>query len=490
MQVPFRLTGFKLTIFSRLVLGNIAVLAMATAVSVYAILQLGHMKDISRRIIQVHNVLIDLNKDMTGALLSETRYEKKFALLQDETLHDGFLASRAEFEKYLNEALTLADSPEVKESLNRVRELNGAYAGLFEKDLASAEAGRRPSKRHNREKERLVNEAMAELGRLKASSQQSILRKINELDRTGTRARTVAQVITGIALLFGIALSIVITRSITLPLSRMKKKTGEVAGGILKADLDLDLAAPPEIATLAAAFNSMCMKLGEVDRMKSDFYSLMSHELRTPLTSIREGTNLFLEGLGGDVTEKQRELLVIIAEESSRLIELVSSLLELSRLEAGVLTCAFLPADLPGLVMRAVREIAPLAEAKNITIESHIGEMPAVSMDPERILQVLRNLLGNALKFTPPGGTVQVAVSRRGDEIRLSVTDTGPGIPEQELGTIFDKYRQASTTRTHGFQGTGLGLAIVRHIVEAHGGKVWAESEIKRGSTFTCALPA
>ena len=273
--------------------------------------------------------------------------------------------------------------------------------------------------------------------------------------------------ITAGALLFGLALSIGITRSITRPLSRMKKKTVKIAEGVFEGDLDLS--SPPEIAALAGAFNTMCRKLKEVDRMKSNFYALMGHELRTPLTSIREGTHMLLEGLGGQVTAKQRELLRIISEESTRLIDMVNPLLELSKLEAGVLSFNFTPDDLSLLVARSIREVTPLAEAKTIRIESAIETTPPLAVDAERMMQALRNLIGNALKFTPPGGRVQVAAIRAGKEIQISVTDTGPGIPKEEIGIVFEKFRQASpTARSAKFQGTGLGLAIVRHIVEKH----------------------
>lgn len=483
-----RLRGIKLTIFSRLILGNLVVLIMATGVSIYAILQLGQMKKITHRITQVHTVLIGLEKDMTDALLSETRYEKKFVLIQDPALHDGFLASKADFEKYLNEAMALADSATIRKALERVQALNRSYHALFEQEIAALKAGSRiATKPSSREKERLVSEAVRELDQLKALSQQNILHKIQELDETGTTARTVAMLITGMALLLGIALSIGITRSITLPLSRMQKKTGEVAEGIFEADLDIQ--SPPEIGALAGAFNSMSIRLKQVERMKSDFFSLMSHELRTPLTSIREGTNMFLEGLGGAVTDKQRELLVIIAEESSRLIELVNSLLDLSRLRAGVLKLNLSNHNLTLLVARSIREVAPLAAAKAIAIESDMEEIPQVAVEPERILQVLRNLIGNALKFTPRDGNVRITVRRAEAEVMVSITDTGPGIPEQEQNVIFEKFRQASSASPPGFQGTGLGLAIVRHIIKAHGGRVWVESTIGQGSTFTFALP-
>jgi two-component system sensor histidine kinase GlrK len=268
----------------------------------------------------------------------------------------------------------------------------------------------------------------------------------------------------------------------------MRDKTAEIARGVFEANLNLP--SPPEINALAQAFNSMCTKLQEVDRMKSDFFSLMSHELRTPLTSIKEGTNLFLEGKGGEVTERQKRLLTIVAEESNRLIQLVNSLLDLSKLEAGIAAFQFLKADLAPLITRVIREIEPLAEAKGIRIKRDIQESPRVSMDTERILQVLRNLLGNAIKFTPQGGVIEISLQAKDGVVEVCVSDTGPGIPEEQTAIIFDKFRQAVHEGSRKIQGTGLGLAIVKQIIQSHGGRVWVESAVGRGSTFRFSLPA
>ena len=159
------------------------------------------------------------------------------------------------------------------------------------------------------------------------------------------QAGDITLAVTASSLVLGIIISLLITRSITVPLDHMAKKTAEIGSGIYGPALDLR--SPPEIGALAQAFNFMSAKLRNVDKMKSDFYSLMSHELRTPLTSIKEGTNLFLEGHGGPVTEKQKWLLTIVAEESNRLIELVNSLMDLSKLEAGMLAYNFTKAELP-----------------------------------------------------------------------------------------------------------------------------------------------
>jgi two-component system, NtrC family, sensor histidine kinase GlrK len=466
----------------------IALLIMATGVSTYSILQLGQMRGITHSIILLDTNLLDLHKNMADALLSASRYEKNITIMWDPALYKSFLASKKDFERYLGEAMTLAETSEIHQVLSRLEERHQAYQALFAKEVALLEAGSPLSENRNEEeKEQMLNQALAELAQMRTLIHQSTFRKVRELDEAGVKAQTMAVVITSVAFLLGLLLSVSITRSIIVPLSRMRKKTVEIAAGALEPDLDLP--SPPEIGALAQAFNTMCAKLKEVDRMKSEFFSLMSHELRTPLTSIREGTNLFLEGKGGEVTEKQRKLLTIISEESNRLIRLVNSLLDLSKLEAGMVPFHITGSDLPPLIDRTLDELMPLAESRNITLDKEIKDIPQVAMDSERIRQVLRNLIGNALKFTPPDGSVQVVASRADEGVHISVTDTGPGIPREHILGIFEKFRQVSPADSRRLQGTGLGLAIVKHIVHAHGGRIWVESEVGQGSTFTFVLP-
>ncbi len=479
----------KLGIFSRLMAGYIALLVLITGVNAYAIIQLGKVNAVTHSILLVDTTLINLHKDITDALLSQSRYDKKFIIIRDEALYRNFVASGIDFEKYLQGAEELAASPEIRNLLSRAGVLHEQYEALFNEEVEFLKKGRRyPAEQYAGDKEKVVNEILDDLSRVKLLSQERIFSKVADLDQSGVRARRAAIMITAVSLLFGVGLSVLITRSITKPLQEMKQKTKEIAAGIFKTDLHLP--SPPEIGELARAFNLMCGKLGELDRMKFDFYALMSHELRTPLASIQEGTNQLLEGLGGEVTEKQRKLFTIIAEESKRLIEFVSSLLDLSRLEAGMMRYKFTQADLRPLIARAVAEVMPLADSLKIGIEQDVRDLPHVTMDSERVLQVLRNLIGNALKFTPNGGIVRITARQADGGVAVLVADTGPGIPASHLTTIFEKYQQGFPAGSDNLKGTGLGLAIVKHIIQAHGGKVWAESEPGRGSVFTFVLPA
>jgi len=156
-----------------------------------------------------------------------------------------------------------------------------------------------------------------------------------------------------------------------------------------------------------------------------------------------------------------------------------------------MMTYNFESGGLPPLIQRAVTEMIPLVEAKGITLKTKIDEkLPVIEMDCERILQVLRNLIGNAVKFTPKGGHIGISVRLKNRQVEVSVSDTGPGIHTENLSTIFEKFHQATFKDSDHIKGTGLGLAIVKYVITAHGGKVWAESDPGHGSSFIFVLPA
>ena len=267
----------------------------------------------------------------------------------------------------------------------------------------------------------------------------------------------------------------------------MRGKTFKISQGDFTGDLEVN--SPPVIAELATAINTMCHKLQEVDEIKSDFFSHMSHELRTPLASIKEGTSMLLEGLGGGISEKQERILKIIVQESNRLIDLVNALLDLSKMEAGMMKYQLMPTDLGVLAKESLEVLTPLAEAKNISIANRIGPLLSVKVDQERMLQVFRNIIGNAIKFTPENGeiTLEAAVKEKFVEVR--VQDSGIGIQNEDLERIFTKFQQIISATGEKIKGTGLGLATVKQIIHAHGGKVWATSQTGQGSTFYFTLP-
>ena len=294
---------------------------------------------------------------------------------------------------------------------------------------------------------------------------------------------------TGAFLIFGIVTSLLINRSITRPLSILEKKTQDIGKGNFKEDLTIS--SPPELAALAGSFNLMCNKLNELDKMKSDFFSSVTHELRTPLSTIKMGIVLLQEGIEGPLTEGQRGLLKVLEKETLLLVAQVNSLLDLSKMEAGMMRFQLERKNIGPLIDQTVEEMGPLVEAKKLSLEVLVTDgLPALNMDSERMLQALRNIIGNAVKFTPEKGRVRISARPADHEVEVSVADTGPGIPAGNLITIFEKFQQVTAAGSHPVKGTGLGLAIAKQIITLHGGKIWAESELGRGSTFIFVLPA
>lgn len=480
----------RLTIFSRLVIGYLAIFVLAMTVSIYAISQLRQFEEMTRSIINFDNRMIEYKKKLSDILLSMMRYEKKYIIIKDKGLFNQFLLANNDFDSQMNKLTALSEDDEVRKMVSTIQSHKQRYRTLFYEEVEYVGSGRQyDDETYQKEKESAVNGIMEVLRNLEAYSQNNTYSKVRKLSRADDRASKVAIIAGTVSLIFGIIISILITVSITRPLSIIKKKTMDIAKGDFGHDLKLT--SPPEIEVLAKAFNSMCIKLKEIDKMKSDFFSLMSHELRTPLTTIKEGAILFTESMEvAGVTERQKRLLTIINEECNRLIKLVNSLLDLSKMEAGMMVYNFNKAELSPLISRIIGEMGPLAETRNIRIETEISrELPLVTIDIERMLQVLRNLVGNAVKFTPNEGYVRISAESVDKGVKISVADSGTGISEEKVTAIFDKYYQDTLARSSKIKGTGLGLAIVKQVVNSHGGKVWVESTSEHGSVFSLVLP-
>jgi two-component system sensor histidine kinase GlrK len=479
----------RMTIFSRLIVSYLVIFFLLMAVNIYAIVKLHQFKLGTRHILNIDNRVLDYQKKLTDSLLSHLRYQKKFSITKDFIFYNQFLSEKAEFSKSLNEVLLIADTPDKKSSLDKIRTLYGRYQSLIEDEIEQVRNNPDQKRWFEREIEKAVDAVLEELKALEVYAQQDIYNRTKDLGESGASTRKLAIVMSMIAVLLAILTSFFITRNITNPLSILMEKTKEISKGIFKSDLNIT--SPPEMLELTKAFNLMCDKLKIVEKMKSDFFSSMSHELRTPLTSIKEGINLLQDGVGGEIPDRQKKLLRILSEESMRLIGLVNSLLDLSKMEAGMMSYTFDRGNPAPMIQKTAVELTPLAEAKKIVLKIEVDEkLPSIKMDRERILQVLRNLIGNALKFTPEGGQVRVSAQMIDREVKISVTDSGPGIPKENLTNIFEKFRQANLKNQNRIKGTGLGLAIVKHVITAHGGKVWAENESGQGSTFIFVLPA
>jgi signal transduction histidine kinase len=236
--------------------------------------------------------------------------------------------------------------------------------------------------------------------------------------------------------------------------------------------------------------NEANARLRELSAMKEEFLALTTHDLRSPLTVISGVINFFTSGRLGDMTPEQKNMVAMMERNTQNLIELVNDLLDASKLESGTMRLDAATIELGGLVSELREQMQPLAREKEIALGEDVPEdLPPLRADRAKLRRVLVNLVSNALKFTPKGGRVRLGASREGAFVRVSVADTGVGIPREDLHDIFDKYAQARSRATRSEKGTGLGLYITRQLVELHGGKISVQSEVGKGSTFSFTIP-
>ena len=233
-------------------------------------------------------------------------------------------------------------------------------------------------------------------------------------------------------------------------------------------------------------------RLRSLDTSKSEFVSVAAHQLRTPLTGIRWTFNTLLEEeMSGPLTPEQKKVLTSGLKATLRVIALVNDLLNVARIEEGRFGFRFLAQPFEPIVRSSVEASRKLAEDKGITLTLEVRnkEIPAAIVDGERISMVLDNIINNAIKYTPPGGQVEITVWSESSGIYVAVKDTGIGIPAYQMDRMFDKFFRAENAIRFQTSGTGLGLYVVKNIVESHGGRVWIESEEGKGTTLTFSLP-
>ncbi len=246
-----------------------------------------------------------------------------------------------------------------------------------------------------------------------------------------------------------------------------------------------------ENARLLEQTKKQAVELEEANKAQADFAAMIAHDLRSPLMNVIGAAGMMQDGLLGPVNEEQKKWLVKIEGNSRNLVDLVSNFLDLSKVEAGHIDLTKEEVDLKGLLQRSLENYLILAQKKKISLLERLeAGLPQVKVDPRRLDQVLSNLISNAIKFTGEGGRVEVGAGvEKRVGVRVYVRDSGVGIPKEEIGNLFEKYRQTTSGKISKQKGTGLGLVICKVIVDAHGGKIWVESEEGKGSTFMFTLP-
>jgi signal transduction histidine kinase len=296
------------------------------------------------------------------------------------------------------------------------------------------------------------------------------------------------------SILLALGLGYVISSSLIGPVAEIESRLRQIAGGDFTQRVHI--VNRDELSTLAADVNRTSEELGrlyhqleEASRHKSEFLANTSHELRTPLNAILGYTELIQDNIYGDVPDKIREILERVQSNGRHLLGLINDVLDLSKIEAGQLTLSIVDYSIKEVVHTVVASAESLAAEKKLVLRAEIADdLPSGQGDERRITQALLNLVGNAIKFTEEGEVAVQAVAADG-AFQLSVADTGTGISAADQQRIFEEFQQVDSSSTRKKGGTGLGLSISKRIIELHGGRIWVESELGRGSVFHFTLP-
>jgi len=293
------------------------------------------------------------------------------------------------------------------------------------------------------------------------------------------------------ATLMAVIASVFISRQVVAPVQAMMAASQRIADGHygerVRVPGDVARGEMDELGQLALSFNQMAARLERTESMRRQLIGDVTHELRTPLTTIKGS----MEGLMDGVLPANEETYMQIYREADRLQRLVNDLQELSRIEAGAYELQRQTTTVKTLVDSTVARLQRQFEEKGVSLSTQIPqELPFIKVDPDRLSQVLLNLLGNALQYTPPGGEAGITASYQQNEVRVAISDNGIGVPPEDLAYLFTRFYRVDKSRARSIGGSGIGLTIAKHLVEAHGGRIWAQSPgAGKGSTFVFTIP-
>ncbi len=373
--------------------------------------------------------------------------------------------------------------------LRQIRMTSDRLSTLMNEIISGPNEGQRPSA------ERLaadLNQLATELANATTAKTADV---IAQNARAYARSRNLFIGVAAGAIVLALLLGAVLSWSVIGPIQRIDSRLAEIASGDFSGHVDVTNR--DELGALGTNVNRMndelkrlYRELETASRHKSEFLANMSHELRTPLNAIIGFSQVLRERMVGEVNEKQEEYLDDIISSGHHLLSLINDVLDLSKVEAGQMELEVAPFSLREALESGVSMVKEQATQNAVGLTLEAGpRVGVVEADERRIRQVVFNLLSNAVKFTPEGGSVTVSSARVNGEVRVSVSDTGPGIAAEDHVRIFEEFQQTDVG-TRDLEGTGLGLALSKRLIELHGGRIWVESELGKGSMFTFALPA
>ncbi len=468
---------------------SLVIITVMGGVNIYALFQLRQLTAMSTQMASYHYPAAESAKRLLGSLYAQLNSEKKYLATKDHTFLTNLNEEVDEFQRSLQLLRSQESSSQGVKLLQETDELLKERLKLFHDEFQTTKARiRQVTPEYENRRDVLMDRMSSSIQDYIDQHEARVSVGVTESRASAAQAEAVTEQLVLVALVFGLGLAGIASYTILRPLRQLQGHIKQIGQGNFGESLQIK--APAELRELVDTVNWMGKKLQEIDDMKTEFLAHVSHELRTPMASIQEGTHLLLDEIPGPLVQEQRTTLRIMADSSRRLIHLISTILDLSKMEAGMMEYRIIPVDLQRVGDISINKVRLLADSKHVQLVlENIGERAWVKADASRLEQVLDNLLSNALKFSPEGGVVKVQMKpdRQAGVLEVAVSDTGPGIAPEDLPHIFERFYQGRTKGKH-TAGSGLGLALAKKVVEAHGGRIWIESEKGKGATVRFIL--
>ncbi|HTP47194.1 MAG TPA: ATP-binding protein [Casimicrobiaceae bacterium] len=499
--------GIRASVHTKLLAAFLVVTLLFITMAVVSLLTLVRTTRLAQSLDDAHEQ-VSWAQQSEQALARQMHYTDLALLSQDETAIGKILRENNRFNDMLAK-LEAAGSAE-KGLLEQIRSSQDEAMEVVA-DIANGIRDRRLSSVTGdlvRRQERLDGEISTRVGVLVSAQQERMTRLRDSVADENRRSLVLTAAFAITAIVLALFCGFVISWSLILPIREAQRFLDQVAAGRFSGRVRVPNR--DELGALADRMNHMAQELQRFDveqrraaaelsrlndqlaqasKAKSEFLANMSHELRTPMNAILGFAEMLIDGLYGNVPPEIKEPLADIQVNGRHLLRLINDVLDLSKIEAGRMELALGEYSVRDVIDTAYVSLRSLAAEKGLEFTTSVPDgLPVAHGDNRRLTQCLMNLAGNALKFTRQG-RVEIGVERKGDELVYRVSDTGIGIPKEELENVFKEFRQVDSTVTREFGGTGLGLSITKKFVEMHGGRIWAESELGKGCTFYFSLP-
>lgn len=469
----------KLTIYKKMMMGFGAIITIMIISSAYVLFELNTIANGAKIILGSNVKTQELARQLQTAIRDENGYAEKYMVSNDETYFSLFIETSKQVGYNLNLLLEKQFSHEDRSLIQSMQKIHGyLVAGMQDKD------NKKPSANQKKIRKKNMSILLDSLDILINKNQSSIGKEVTRIETITARSVQVALLLIIATLFAAITAALIITRTITRPISDLIKGSEQIAHGNFEKII---VSSHDEIALLADAVNDMSAKINDINELRTQMMQQISHELKTPLQAMLSAHDVLKAS--GTLKDSQLRMLDAMKRGIDKITNFSKQYLDLAKIESGVMQYNMELSDLLKIVEPVVDEAKLAAASKNITITLDSVAVSRVMIDTQKVSIIVSNLITNAIKYTREDGKIAVSIGPSDLGVQVKVQDSGIGINQDEIPNIFVRFYQASNIKKIESNGSGVGLAIVKAYTEGHGGKIYVESSLDRGSSFKVEFP-